>query len=433
VVAVDVIPSRVLKREKAGPSPLSVALSGHVIEWFEFGVYGVVAAYVAAAIFPADDQWVAMTLTWSAYAVAFIVRPIGGLYLARIGNRFGRTRALYTGVLVMSGATFAMGLVPGWEAAGLAAPLMFTALRALQGFAIGGEMASSVTFLTENSVAGRVVRDTSLLAAGTFAASLVGSMIATVLALTVGDDAMAEWGWRVLFVLALPLGVVAFRLRRRASASEAPPGGRVIPSREDWRVAAPAVVGVFSLALLYNGGLAVAFGGYLNHLLVLGHSRAEAMTANAATYAALVAAIVVCHRATSWLGITRAIALGTFLIPVSLLAAMAASDGSLAGAVAGGVLLAIPLGLVATPVYLLLSAAFPRAMRLPSGGLAFNAATACASTIPALTLLTRPVGLPLALGVAVVVLVTGALTALALSRRWLARPAGAGTHLGTAA
>ncbi|SFS16951.1 MFS transporter, MHS family, proline/betaine transporter [Microbacterium sp. cf046] len=396
-----------------------MALSGHVIEWFEFGIYGVLAAYIARAIFPSDDPVVGLALAWSAYAVAFIVRPLGGILLARVGDTYGRARSLFAGVLLMSIATFSMGVIPGWEAVGIVAPIAFTALRGLQGFAVGGEMASAVSFLLENSSRDRLVRSTGILAAGTFTATLVGSVLAAGLSLILDEDAMSSWGWRLLFLLSLPLANVALRIRGAAMSSE--PEVATAPSTlsSSLRTSRGALAGVFSIGLLYNGGLAVALGGYLNHLLLSGYSRPEAIAVNSATYASLVGAILACHRTSTRLGVRRTIILSVALMPVALTFAMWAAQLGPGGAFAGGAVLAVPLGLLATPVYLLLGEGFPRAARLSSGGLAFNLSTAFAGTIPAVVLMAHMAGLSGGLPVALVVITAIAVVALALSPRWL--------------
>lgn len=366
---------------------LAVALAGHAIEWYEFAIYGVVAAYIAASIFPADDMAVSLLATWTAYAIAFAVRPIGGLVIAHIADRAGRGRALFLSVLLMSIATTLMAIVPGWEAAGLLAPIAFSALRALQGFAVGGEMSSAVCFTLERTPIAKRPRAASFLAAGTFAASFAGSVLASLLIAALTEDQMTSWGWRALFASAAPLGLVALALRARAieSAAAAPANGS--PVRAILQAHRGAVARFTGVVVSYNVALSCAFGGHLNEMLLAGFTRGAAVWVNTVTYAALVVAILAFSGLNARLGRRVTLALGCVGIAAGFAALIAlVQTGSVVAATIGGVAMAVPIGVVATPVYLALVDAFPREVRATAGGLGFNIAAAVGSAVPALAL-----------------------------------------------
>ncbi|WP_278235789.1 MFS transporter [Isoptericola sp. AK164] len=373
---------------------LAAAVSGHAIEWYEFAVYGVVAAYVAAAVFPADDPEVSLLLVWAGYATAFFVRPVGGLVLAHLGDRHGRKKALFTSVLLMSAVTVAMGLVPGYEAAGLAAPVLFVALRAAQGFAVGGEMSSAVSYTAEHAGPGRQVRTASWLAAGTFGASLAGSLAATALSLVLSTEAMTAWGWRVLFLVTVPLGAIAIVLRARASespglADPSPPPRQAarLPVTDALATQRGPMLTFVGIAVLYCIGLSVAFGGHLNEMLLHGLTAPDALVANTATYAGLVVSILLLAPVCERLGIRRTMAAAAAGVAAAFpVLFLCGSSGSLPLAVAGGVVFSVPVGLSATPVYVALAQMFPARVRVTAGALTFNAATAVASLVPAVTL-----------------------------------------------
>ncbi len=370
---------------------VAAAVSGHVIEWYEFAVYGVAAVYVAAAIFPSGDPGTSLLLTWLGYSTAFLVRPVGGIVLAHFGDRYGRRHALFATVMLMSAATFMMGLVPGFEVAGIAAPVLFVALRVLQGCAAGGEMPSAVTYVMEHSQEIDRSRAASWLAAGTFSASLLGAVVATGLASTLPAEAMVSWGWRALFIAALPLSLIALFLRRRAPespgfvgsenyghiSSEAPIVGAI-------RTQKSAVLGFIGLGTLFNVGLAAALPAYTSELVLRGMPASQTLMVICVTYASLIASILVFARVGDRIGRRRIMLIG--LIGVSIMAVpmhLLGSTGLLPYAVLGSALFVIPLGVYATPLYRCLTDMFPARVRVTAGALAFNATAAFGGLIPA--------------------------------------------------
>jgi MHS family proline/betaine transporter-like MFS transporter len=373
------------------------AVSGHFIEWYEFAVYGIVAVYVAASIFPSDDPETSLFLAWVAYAIAFFIRPIGGIALAHVGDKYGRGRALFTTVVLMSLGTVGMGLIPGFEAAGVAAPLAFVSLRLLQGFAVGGEMSSAVTYVMEHSDEASKSRSASWLAAGTFSAAVFGSLVAAALANALPPEAMISWGWRILFIAAIPFSIAAMILRRRAPEppgfvlQEANPSTfRRAPIVETIRTQKLAILRLFALVIPYNVGLAVVFGGYTNELVLQGMPPAQTLVVLTLTYLSLVVSILVFGRLGDRLGRATVLALGvagTAVMYVPLVAF--GSTGLFPLAALGSVLFVIPLGLYATPIYRSVAELFPPQVRVTAGGLAFNATTAVASLVPAATLWCR--------------------------------------------
>ena len=368
-------------------SVLAIAVAGHAIEWYEFAIYGIVAAYIAAAIFPTDDLTVSLLATWTAYAVAFAFRPLGGIVIAHVADRAGRGRALFLSVLLMSLATTLMAIVPGWEAAGLFAPVAFSALRALQGFAVGGEMSSAVCFTLERLPAAARPRAAGVLAAGTFAASFVGSVVASVLVVTITDEHMASWGWRALFASAAPLGIIALVLRARALEPRSTPADPGAPVRVVFRLHRAGVARFAGVVASYNVALSCAFGGYLNEMVLAGFTRGEAVRVNTATYAVLVVAILATSRLSTALGRRTTLTLGLGAVAVGCVAqTVLVRTGSITAAMIGGIAIAVPIGILATPVYLALVDAFPREIRATAGGLGFNIAAAVGSAVPALAL-----------------------------------------------
>ena len=189
------------------------AAVGNAVEWFDFAVYGYLAATIGALFFPSNNPTASLLASFAVFGAAFFVRPLGGFVFGPMGDRIGRQRTLALVIILMSVATFAMGLLPTYAVIGIWAPLLLVVLRLLQGFSAGGEFGGASTFLAEYSPddrRGYLVSWIEFSAVGGF---LLGS--ATVLALTtgLGEDAMSSWGWRIPFLLAGPLGLVGLYIR----------------------------------------------------------------------------------------------------------------------------------------------------------------------------------------------------------------------------
>lgn len=197
----------------------AAAIAGTVVEWFDFALYGFLAHILATRFFPGDDGLVGLLQTFAVFAVAFALRPLGGVVFGVLGDRVGRKRALALTVLLMSGSTAAIGLLPTYASIGVAAPLLLTAARCLQGLSSGGEYAGACTYLIEHCPPNSRGKYASLLPAATFGAFALAASLTYVLTAVLPAEQMNSWGWRVAFLLAAPVGLVGFYIRRRLDES----------------------------------------------------------------------------------------------------------------------------------------------------------------------------------------------------------------------
>ncbi|WP_031469605.1 MFS transporter [Sciscionella sediminilitoris] len=195
--------------------PVIGASIGNAIEWFDYSVYGYLSASIATVFFPKADPSAALLSTFAAFAVAFLARPFGGLFFGSLGDRLGRRNVLATVVLLVSGSAFAVGLLPGYQSIGVAAPILLVLLRLLQGFSAGGEVAGSTAFLAEYAPDRRRGYWISFQNFSAFCGALLGSALVTVLTSTLGQDVVTAWAWRIPFLVAAPLGLAALYLRLR--------------------------------------------------------------------------------------------------------------------------------------------------------------------------------------------------------------------------
>lgn len=201
-------PPGVLKRA------IAASAIGNATEWFDYGIYAYGVTYISAAIFPGDTES-ATLLALMTFAVSFLVRPLGGLIWGPLGDRLGRKHVLAITILLMSGATLCVGLVPSYDSIGLWAPILLVLLRMIQGFSTGGEYGGAATFMAEYAPSRKRGFLGSFLEFGTLAGFSLGALLMLGFSLVLSDDAMGSWGWRLPFFVAAPLGLVGMYLRSR--------------------------------------------------------------------------------------------------------------------------------------------------------------------------------------------------------------------------
>src|SRR6476659_1653616 len=134
---------------------IAAGMIGNVLEWYDFAIYGYFAAAIGRQFFPHEDPVAQLLSAFGVFALGYLMRPVGGALVGHIGDRFGRRAALTFSVVGMAIPTFLIGLLPGYAAIGVAAPVGLTFLRMVQGLSVGGEYASSMVFLVERAPQGR--------------------------------------------------------------------------------------------------------------------------------------------------------------------------------------------------------------------------------------------------------------------------------------
>jgi MFS transporter, MHS family, proline/betaine transporter len=188
---------------------------GNLVEWFDFAVYGYLAATLGAIFFPSEDPTVSLLSSFAVFGVAFFARPLGGFFFGPLGDRIGRQSTLAAVVILMSLATFAIGFLPGYDAIGIWAPILLVFFRLLQGFSTGGEFGGASAFLAEYSPDARRGYLVSWIEFSAVGGFFLGSAIVLLLSAVIGEDAVSSWGWRVPFLLAGPLGLIGLYIRLR--------------------------------------------------------------------------------------------------------------------------------------------------------------------------------------------------------------------------
>jgi metabolite-proton symporter len=199
---------------------VGASLIGTTIEWYDFFLYGSAAALVFNKLFfPTEDELTGTLLAFLTYAVGFVARPLGGLVFGHYGDRLGRKRLLVISLLMMGGSTFLIGCLPTYAALGAGAPLLLTALRLVQGFALGGEWGGAVLLVSEHGDPRNRGFWASWPQAGAPGGNLIATGVLALLAAVQPDDAFLAWGWRVAFLLSGVLVLIGLWIRLTVTES----------------------------------------------------------------------------------------------------------------------------------------------------------------------------------------------------------------------
>ena len=226
---------------------------------------GFLATSIAANFFPAGNDTAALLKTFAIFAAAFVMRPLGGLVFGPLGDRVGRQRVLAVVILLMSGSTLAMGLLPTYQAIGVGAPTLLLFFRCLQGFSAGGEYGGGACYLAEYASDSRRGLIVTFIAWSGVVGFLLGSVTVTLLQTALGDAAMQSYGWRIPFLIAGPLGLVGLYIRLRLAdtpAFEALTETDEVarsPLREAVQTAWRPILQVIGVMIIFNVGYYVVF------------------------------------------------------------------------------------------------------------------------------------------------------------------------------
>ncbi|ASK34336.1 glycine betaine/L-proline transporter ProP [Alloalcanivorax mobilis] len=212
---VTIIDTSVLKRA------VGAAALGNAMEWFDFAIYGYLAAVMGAVFFPSESPQVQLLYSFGAFAVAFLVRPLGGLFFGPLGDRVGRQQVLAATMIMMAISTFSIGLIPSHESIGVWAPLLLLLARLVQGFSTGGEYGGAATFIAEYAPDRKRGFLGSWLEVGTLGGFVLGAGLVNGLTWWLGSDALHAWAWRIPFLVAGPLGLVGLYLRLKLEETPA--------------------------------------------------------------------------------------------------------------------------------------------------------------------------------------------------------------------
>ncbi|GAA2435538.1 MFS transporter [Streptomyces macrosporus] len=367
---------------------------GNFIEWYEFGVYGYFATIIAARFFTPEgaSDIEALVKTYASFALAFFFRPVGAALFGRVGDRIGRRPTLILVVLLMTAATAAIGLLPTYATVGAAAPWLLTLVRVVQGLSAGGEFGGAVSVMTEFAPPGRRGLYGAWQSFTVALGLLAGAGLAALLATVLSEEALGDWGWRLPFLLAVPLGLVALWLRLRleetpsfrrthheTAGASAP---RTLPAPAPAAVPPPGAAATARAIALGVGRLMgwsaagytflVVMPSYLQ--TTLGASFRQALVATVVANAGFALAILPAGALSDRIGRRAVMTAGTvllILLAFPLLNLLQDPDASTAAKSAAVFAAGAAVGLLAGPGPAMLAEMFPTTVRYTGLGLAY--------------------------------------------------------------
>ncbi|MFE3280889.1 MFS transporter [Nocardia sp. NPDC059239] len=353
---------------------------GTFVEFYDQALYGFFAATIATLFFPKENPSTALLSTFAIFAVSFVVRPLGGVVWGHVGDKIGRRPALFMGVAIMSLATVAMGLLPGYDKIGLAAPILLLLFRLVQGFSVAGEYAGGTTFIVEHAPGDRRALYASMIPASSNVGTIFAALVAIITTSATSPEQLISWGWRIPFLLALPLTLIALLARLRVEESPV-----FTALQSEGRVESAPLIEAFKVAkkpmLLFIGwAMTASVSGYLVWAFLVSYLTRSAHFSNTQSLLVLIVALlvstagcVVAGRAidiagTKRVAIAYVLGLGIWAIPTFALL----PHSSLLGAILIIAVFVIFSSGVATTLNLLFADFFPARVRVSASTLSYN-------------------------------------------------------------
>ncbi|MEL5992444.1 MFS transporter [Microbacterium phosphatis] len=381
----------VVKRSRTRTA-ISGTVVGNFMEWFDFGIYGYLAVTMTAVFTEGLPREAGLLLTLFGFAVSFLVRPLGGAILGPLGDRIGRQKVLFATMAMMAAATALIGVLPSAAQIGLWAILPLYALKMIQGFSTGGEYAGATTYVAEFSPDRRRGFWTSWLDAGSYLGFAAGASTVAITTVAVetlsGPGAMTEYGWRIPFLIALPLGAVAIWFRSRIPETPAyevaDASGETTPDAQD-PLARHGLVGIvrhhwrqllIAMAIVAaTNSAGYALTSYMPTYLEneVGVSNLVAAMATVPVLIVLAAALPLVGRLSDRIGrkpVYLAASVSTVLVMVPAFAIM--QVGELWAIMIALTLTMVPVALWVGPSAAALPALFPTASRFGAMAVAYN-------------------------------------------------------------
>jgi len=213
--------SSVITREEKRKlwSVITASSVGTLIEWYDFYIFGSLAAILATKFFPQTNPTAAFLSVLATFAAGFVVRPFGALVFGQLGDKIGRKYTFLLTLVLMGGSTFAIGLIPGYDSIGMLAPLIVLILRLVQGLALGGEYGGAATYVAEHAPAARRGYYTSFIQTTATLGLFVSLGVILIVRQSMTPESFNEWGWRIPFLLSVILVGISIYIRLKMEES----------------------------------------------------------------------------------------------------------------------------------------------------------------------------------------------------------------------
>lgn len=372
---------------------LSATIIGNVVEWYDNGLYGVVAIIIAAQYFPNHNPSISLVAAYSGYLLAYIVRPFAGTILGRFADTWGRRNTLALTILLMSIGTAGIALIPTYHQIGFWAPALLLSTRLIQGIGAAGEYTTASTFLLEYGNKKHQNRLAGYTAAGVNVGLLIATVLAAALSGFMPSAAFASWGWRLLFLLAVPMAMVGYYIRK--NLDDVPEFKEIQREVEEQSlVRSPfkdAIKGYWKEMLMLcgvtaaNRGVAFALSVYFIAALVnSGFASSSAWLVTSLAFVVVIIALIVSGFASDRFGGANVLKFGyAYLVILMVPMFLLIDTGQVLPALAGACLFAIGAGIISPPVTAIFVMSFPTEVRATASGFIYNVATVgIGSTLP---------------------------------------------------
>jgi len=359
---------------------LAAGCVGNFVEWFDFAIYSYSVTIIATLFFPEGNRAAAIIGAFALYGVAFLARPLGGVFWGSLGDRIGRRNTLAVIVLIMGGATMLIGFLPTYQTIGLLAPVLLAACRLVQGFSGGGEFTGSTSFITEYAPEDRRGFFAAISATFTTLPSLLGALTVLGVSAGLGEETYTAWGWRIPFLIGGPLALVGLWIRLRM---EETPAFKVVqeehqvdrtPVRDAIREHGRSILLVFAIASLSALGaytLGTYFVTYLQE--VVGLDRNTAIAANFLAFFVTVPLVPLIGLLGDRIGRKPLLFVGApGFILLSVPGYMLASTGNFLLAILGQLLVALPWSFVVSALVVTQVEIFPTRVRYSGTSIGYN-------------------------------------------------------------
>lgn len=358
---------------------------GNFVEWFDFALYAQFTTVIAFHFFPSNNPTTGLLATFAVFALGFFARPVGGVVFGHYGDKVGRKFALSAAVLMMSAATIAIGLTPTYESIGIAAPVLLIVWRVFQGLSAGGEYAGSSSFVIEYAPKGKRALFGSVNPIATALGVIAGAAVGLLMSYILTSDEVRDWGWRIPFIIAGPLGIVGLYLRNKVEES---PEFRLMQERGKEIKHAPLIEALKhakkKILIMFGWAAVNAIGFYLltGYMITfmtnsIGMMRTQALIAYIIAMTVFSVACFAAGLAIDRFGIQK-IAVGSAILMIVLVmpAFDMLSTGDFIYSVVGLSLYGFTVGVIATITPLLMVELFPASIRYTASALSYNLAYA---------------------------------------------------------
>ena len=414
---------------------------GQFIEFYDFALYGLSAVTLSALFFPSENQLAGLLALFATFGVAFFIRPVGGLFFGALGDRIGRRNVLVITLLTIGVATTGIGLLPSYETMGPLAPILLVFLRLVQGFSAGGESAGAPSFVFEHAPVSKRGLFINITLAATALPSVAAAFFLLFLSSSMSDESFTAWGWRIPFLIALPLALVGLWIRAKTEespefeammaeqAAAAAETGEAKHSaigeafRKNWlkMIQVVFVMGLTAMGFYFLSGYFVSFVSTVGNL-----SREQSLLLNGAAMLAYTILLPIAGMIGDRVGrrpmlVWGAVAIAVLAVPAFMLV----TSGSVVLALCGQMLFVVAICFYGGGCYTFFIEVFDTKTRFTSAAFSYNLGYAVlGGTAPFVgTAMVNATGVPFSpafyvIGIAVLTLVVMAVTRVPETRGW---------------